>query len=220
MMNSMRSIFRLRLSALMAAAVGALWALSGCMAEATQGGSDTETLSGVLLTSGGKPAAGALVKLVPSTYDPSQPDPSLIRLTFTNPQGRYTFPKNRAAGSYNLLAAGQTEGAAFIATLSADSVPDTLSLEPTRVILLSMLGSASYAYDPGMAWFPGTDLLFRCETEAAIAMKGLPRSLNSLVLESTAGWRHDYTFHVPSDTLVINASKYGIECYPWAPFRR
>jgi hypothetical protein len=218
MMNSMRSIFRLRLSAFMAAAVGALWALSGCTPEATQGGSDTETLSGVLLTSGGMPAAGAQVKLVPSTYDPSQPDPSLIRFTYTNPQGRYTFPKSRAAGSYNLLAAGQTEGAAFIATLSADSVPDTLSLEPTRVIFLSMFGSASYAYDPGMAWFPGTDFLFRCETEAAIAMKGLPRSLNSLVLKSTAGWRHDYTFHVPGDTLVINASKYGIECYPGEPF--
>ncbi|MEO7959579.1 MAG: hypothetical protein ABIW76_23110 [Fibrobacteria bacterium] len=213
----MRSTSLFRLSLWLAAAAAFL-ASSGCMPEATaQGGSDTETLTGLLFTPEGKPAVGARVKLIPSTYNPSLPDTTLIRVAVTSPLGLYTFPKTRAEGSYNLLAAGMTGGAAFLASLSADSVPDTLRLEPPRSIFLRMTGS-TYNYDPTQAWFPGTDLFVRCENDSAIAWKGLPRSLNSMVFESSAGWRHDYTFYLPNDSLIITASEYGVDCYPlWSP---
>ncbi|MEO6096227.1 MAG: carboxypeptidase-like regulatory domain-containing protein [Fibrobacteria bacterium] len=212
----MRKTFRFLPSvwAAAAAAAATLMALSGCMPEATQGGSDTETLSGLVLTPKGKAAVGARVKLIPSTYDPSQPNASLIREVTTDSQGRYTFPKTPARGSFNILAVGPTQDAAFIASLSADSVPDTLRLEPPRTILVTMYGS-SYDYAPGRVWFPGTDILFICNSEASMAMKGLARSLNSLVLESSEDWRHDYTFHIPGDTLVIEVSRFSISAYPF-----
>jgi hypothetical protein len=214
-MNPMGSFSPFRHSTWLAAAAAAFLAFSGCTPEATaQGGSDTETLTGILLTPEGKPAVGARVKLIPSNYDPSHPDTSRIRVVVTNPLGRYTFPKIRAAGSYNLLAAGMTGDAAFLPSLSADSVPDTVRLQPPHVIFLSMTG-ATYNYDPTQAWFPGTDLFVRCENDSAIAWKGLPQSLRSMVFESSAGWRHDYTFYIPNDSLIITASEYGVDCYPY-----
>ena len=40
------------------------------------GGSDTETLTGIVATPGGLPSARTGVKLIPAGYDPSHPDPA------------------------------------------------------------------------------------------------------------------------------------------------
>jgi hypothetical protein len=212
----MRAPSRSRFSAL-AAAAAALLSLSGCMFQAVQGGSDTETFTGLLLTPEGKPAAGARVRLIPSDYDPTRPDSARIRVAVTDRRGRYTFPRTESAGSYNLLAAGNKAGALFREALSPDSLPDTLRLDTARVIRLGMYEDSFYTYEPGQAWFPGTDILVRCEADSAMVMDLVPRNLNNLVLEGSHGWRHDYTIEIPGDSLSIQANRFEVKCdaLPW-----
>lgn len=212
----MRAPFRFRIFALaLAAAAAALPSLPGCTSESSlQGGTDTETLTGLMLTAQGNPAAGARVKLIPSGYDPSRPDTAKIRVAVTDPGGRYTFPKAKDAGSFNLLATGSAGDAVFLEALPGDSVPDTLRLGTARMFYVATYGD-SYDYQPGMAWFPGTDLLVRCGTDSSVTMKGVPGNLNYLVIKGDAGWRHEFTVQVPGDTLVIGATQFAIDAHPY-----
>lgn len=185
---------------------------SGCLSD--HGGSDTETLLPVLLTADGRPAAGVQVKLVPEDYDPSRPTPSAIRSALTDAKGRYAFPAG-IAGAYNLLAAGAGDQALFLAGVAADSLPDTLSLDRARVLFVSLHGDGYTRADSGKAWFPGSDLFVRCDGDTATKLEKVPRGLDGMVIESRAGWRHEYEITNPGDSLVIKADRFGVQCDPY-----
>ena len=205
----MRKPFPMRI--ILAALVLLALSLLGCVADG--GGSDTETLTGLLLTAEGKPAVNAQVKLIPATYDPSKPQPGLVRSVRTDAKGAYRFPKAPAAGTFNLLAVGATPDAAvFEQGLAADSVPDTLSLAKARVFYISLHGDTYAEADSGKAWFPGTDVFIRCEGVAPTKVESVARGMDEMILESRAGWRHDYEVTNPADTLAIRANRLEVRC--------
>lgn len=184
---------------------------AGCISDG--GGSDTETLTGVLRTAEGQPAANARVKLIPAAYDPSKPEPGLIRTAYTDAKGAYRFEKAPAAGAFNLLAVAATPGAAaFEEGLAADSVPDTLTLSKARVVFLSLHNETYATADSGKAWFPGTDVFVRCEGVTATKLETVPRGMDKMVIESRAGWRHDYQITNPADSLAIHADRNQVRC--------
>lgn len=200
------------------AALLAAVAMEGCLAD---GGSDTETLTGQLLGPDGSPAAGVRVKLVPAGYDPSRPAPERVRAATTDAEGRYALPSAHG-GSYNLLAAdaagsyGYSGGVGvYVRGLPGDSVPESLTLAKARVFLITLHGDDYAPADSGRAWFPGTDLLVRCDGVTATRVESLPAGLDSLVLESRAGWRHDYRVTVPGDSLDIRATRQGVTASPY-----
>lgn len=186
--------------------------LLGCLSD--HGGSDTETLLPVLLAADGAPAAGARVRLVPADYDPSQPRPASIRTATADAQGRYAFPSG-LTGAYNLIASGDGDEAVFLAGVAASSLPDTLSLETARVVFVSLHGDGYTQADSGKAWFPGSDIFVRCEVDTATKLERLPRGLDGMVIESRAGWRHEYQITNPADSLVIKADRFGVQCNPY-----
>ena len=192
--------------------------LFGCLAQG--GGSDTETLTGRILAPDGRPAAGVEVTLLPSAYDPSRPEPSQVRIATTDAQGGYAFPR-AAAGTYNLLvreppgAFGFAGGAGVFAEgLPADSLPATLTLAKARIFYISLHDDAYSPADSGTAWFPGTDILARCEGVTATRVESLPAGLDDLVLRSRAGWRHDVRVTQPGDSLDISANPQGVAIRP------
>lgn len=185
--------------------------LAGCVSDG--GGSDTETLTGLLRTADGQPAANAKVKLIPTAYDPSKPEPGLIRTVYTDAKGAYRFDRSPAAGSFNLLAVGaSSDAAAFEAGLPADSVPATLTLSKARVVFLSLHNETYATADSGKAWFPGTDVFIRCEGVTATKLETVPRGMDNMVIESRAGWRHDYRITNPADSLAIHADRNQVRC--------
>lgn len=192
--------------------------LSGCLAE--HGGSDTETLTGHILAPDGRPAAGVEVTLLPAAYDPSRPEPAKVRTATTDAEGRYSVPK-ASSGTYNLVvreasgAYGYDAGAGiFAGGLPADSLPDALTLSRARVFYISLHDDAYTPADSGTAWFPGTDILVRCEGATATRVASLPAGLENLVLQSRAGWRHDYRVTQPGDSLDISANPQGVTVSP------
>lgn len=200
------------------AAAAPLALLLGCLAGG--GGSDTETLTGRLLAPDGRPAPGVEVTLVPEAYDPSRPDPERVRTAITDAEGRYAFPK-AAGGTYNLVAReapgayGFPGGAgAFAGGLAGDSLPGALTLGKARVFYISLHDDAYTAADSGTAWFPGTDILVRCDGGTATPVGSLPAGLDSLVLESRAGWRHGIRVDQPGDSLDIAADRRGVRVSP------
>lgn len=199
----------------------AAWSLAllfGCLTQG--GGSDTETLTGRILAPDGLPAAGVEVRLVPEAYDPSRPEPGKVRAALTDAEGRYSVPKT-SAGNYNLIvreapgAYGLAGGAGVFAEgLPADSVPAVLTLAKARVFYISLHDDAYTPADSGTAWFPGTDILVRCDGVTATRVESLPAGLESLVLQSLAGWRHDYRVTLPGDSLDISANRQGVTVTP------
>jgi hypothetical protein len=161
------------------------------------------------------------VKLVPAAYDPSLPAPAQVRVATTDAEGRYAFPK-ASGGVYNLLARGAAGAygesggtGVYVRGLAADSLPAILSLAKARVFFISLHDDAYTQADSGRAWFPGTDLLVRCEGITATKVESLPAGLDSLVLQSRAGWRHDYRVTVPGDSLSIMANRQGVTAMPY-----
>lgn len=182
------------------------------------GGSDTETLTGILRTAEGEPAVGARVRLIPEGFDPSGTDTSGIRTSITDAEGRYRFQADDAfkSGAYNILALSRDSGqAAFQPGVAPKALPSTLTLAKARVYFVSLHGDAYASADSGKAWLPGTDLFVRCDGRTASKLGGVPRGIDDLVLESRAGWRHDYTVTLPGDSLVIRANRYEVQCQPF-----
>lgn len=194
--------------------LGALF-IVGCF---SGGGSDTETLTGRILKPDGTPSAGTEVKLIPGDYDPAHPDSALIRSTRTDAAGRYSFLTAPVAGSYNLLASDSSDGpaglAVFAPALTADSLPKTLSLAKARVFYITLHRIDYPIADSGKAYFPGTDILIRCQGVAATRLNGVPLGLDRIILESRAGWRHDYQVTVPGDSLNIKANQDSVTVTP------
>lgn len=212
------AVFLRRLPALAAALLLAIFPalFQGCMPEG--GGSDTETLTGILRTADGIPAAGARVKLIPEWYDPSRPNPDHIRSTVTDAQGRYRLRVTPGVetGTFNLLAisADSSQGI-FQSGLASNALPSALTMEESRVFFISLHGDSYTQADSGKAWFPGTDLFVRCDGDTATKLNSVPRGISDMVLESRAGWRHEYTVTNPGDSLLIRANRFEVQCLPY-----
>jgi hypothetical protein len=201
-----------------ASAIGFLLLGWGCVSDG--GGSDTETFAPLVLRADGSPAADAEVKLVPADYNPSDSAPERILTVRTDVQGRFRIPEP-PAGNYNLLATaaagahGSSDEAGFAQGVAAGDLPDTLRLARARVLFISVHGDTYAAADSGKAWFPGTDLFVRCDGTGVSVLEGVPRTLGSMVIESRAGWRHEFELTTPGDSLVIWATRERVYSDPY-----
>lgn len=199
-----------------AAALAAL-ALAACLftpeKSARGGGSDTETLTGLVKGAAGAPAARVQVKLVPADYDPSRPDTARIRKAMTDSQGRFTFEKVDTAATWNVIAG---DAAAKEWAMAKDLKPGSeippISLASAKVFRFS-LHSAQYQYrDSGIAYFPGTDIFARCNGITATPVDSVPLGALRFVVASSAGWKHDTTLTSVLDSVDVKADKEKVLC--------
>jgi hypothetical protein len=202
----------------MAFAIVLLLLAWGCVSDG--GGSDTETLTALILREDGSPAADAEVKLVPADYNPVDSAPERILTVRADSLGRFRIP-DPPAGNYNLLATASggaqapADEAAFSERVTAGNLPDTLRLARARVLFISVHGDTYAAVDSGKAWFPGTDLFVRCDGTGVTVLERVPRTLGSMVIESLAGWRHEFELTTPGDSLVIWATRERVYSEPY-----
>jgi hypothetical protein len=186
---------------------------ASCMPEG--GGSDTETLTpaltGTVSLRSGAPAAGALVKLVPSGFDPARPDDAPIRRTLADASGKYLFADLDTGKTYNVIAGKPGDKAwAFVGEVRAGGAETDLFLDPAKVFLISLHAEAYTRADSGVAFFPGTDILARCDGITVSAIDSVPAGVLRLVVESRAGWKHDTTLVSVNDTAKVRADRDGI----------
>lgn len=170
------------------------------------GGSDTETLTGFVIGAEGSPQAGIPVKLLPASYDPSHPDPALIRRVLTDATGKFSFTPVDTALSWNVIAgdpAGKSWAIAQGLRPGPASAPLALSLG--KVFLISLHTSGYVTRDSGIAYFPGTDILTHCSASSISLVDSVPAGATRFVIESRAGWKYDTTLAVPGDTARIRA---------------
>ena len=190
--------------------------LGGCLKD-NGGGSDTETLSlsGIVYGGDGKPQADALVKLFPSDYNPSRPDASRLRSARTGADGGFRFEGLAGAGPYNLVSqAGPERQTAFAESLRAGPAAETLRLTLARTYFLSMHDSSYAASDSGIVYFPGTDILARCDSRSLSKVDSIPAGLRRIVAESRKGWRRDSLLVITRDSVRIEASEKGFLVIP------
>jgi hypothetical protein len=200
-------------------AVLASLALAACVfspeRQARGGGSDTETLTGVVTGPSGAGAAGVQVKLIPAGYDPSRPEAARIRRTRTGSDGSFRFEKVDTAAAWNLIA-GETGLAAwaFADGVRAGGSPRSLALSAPKVFLVSLHATVYAAKDSGIAYFPGTDILTRCDARSVSRLDSVPAGASRIVIESRAGWKHDTTLVSVADTAKVVADSAGIRITP------
>lgn len=181
------------------------------------GGSDTETLTGTVSLPAGAPAARTMVKLIPIDYDPSQPDDSRIRRTLTDDAGRFNFGKLEKGGTYNVIAGNTLEKTW---ALAKGVLPGTknkaLVLAQAKVFLFDLHAENYQRADSGVAYFPGTDILTRCDGLRASRVDSVPAGALRFVVESRLGWAHDTTLASASviDTAKVLATKNGVVLNP------
>ncbi len=205
-------------------ALGAL-VLSACLSAPTPlapthppivdgGGSDTETLTGLVSFNDGLPAVGVPVKLLPAAYDPSHPDTSLIRRSVTDSKGEYSFESVDTLKLWNVIAGDKGRNAWALARNLRPGKPASLNLSTGKIFLVT-LRVANYATsDSGIAFFPGTDILTRCDSRSVSAVDSVPAQALRFVVESRAGWKHDTTLVAVADTARIRADRNQIVITP------
>jgi hypothetical protein len=192
--------------------LGAL-ALAACLAANDGGGSDTETLSGIVTDANGAAAAGARVKLLPAGYDPSRSGPGAIRETVTGADGAFRFGGVDPGQAWNVIVADAPRATwAFARGLRPGGTAHPLSLGRPKVFNFSM-HSTTYAYrDSGIAYFPGTDILARCNGITAATVDSVPPGALRFVVESRSGWKHDTTLAAVADSVDVHADKEKVIC--------
>jgi len=199
-------------------AILAALSLAACMFSPDRqagGGSDTETLTGVVALADGPRAAGVPVKLIPALYDPSRPDTSRIRRALTASDGSFRFEGVDTAISWNLIAGeAGLKAWAFAGNLRAGESPGTLILSAPKVFLVSLHSSAYAAKDSGIAYFPGTDIIARCDAVSVSRLDSVPAGATRIVIESRAGWKHDTTLVSVTDTAKVVADSAGLRITP------
>ncbi|MDB5107042.1 MAG: hypothetical protein JWP91_4731 [Fibrobacteres bacterium] len=179
------------------------------------GGSDTETLTGLVSSPSGLPAAGASVKLIPADYDPSHPDPARIRRAVTDPSGHFRIDKLEKGKAYNVIAGSAAQKAwAIAAGLQPGTDRKDLSLSTAKVFLFSLHSEDYMKSDSGIAYFPGTDILTRCDGLFPSEIDSVPMGALRFVVESRAGWVHDTTLVSVSDTAKVIATRSTMFLYP------
>jgi len=183
------------------------------------GGSDSETLTGMVYTSEGKPSARILVKLIPADYDPSQPNVNTIRLSTTNDSGQFKFEKVDSLKVYNIIAGNSidkkwaiSKDATLKKVIAAQGLKITLA--DAKVFLFSLHTSIYETKDSGIAYFPGTDILAHCDGINASTVDSVPTGALRFVVQSRAGWKHDTTLVTTRDTVSIIAEATGINVTP------
>ncbi len=181
------------------------------------GGSDTETLTGVVASGDGSVAAHTLVKLIPADYDPSHPDTTLIRHTLTDAAGLFRFDKLDKDKEYNVIAGTAARKTwAYAPGLRTGQDRKSLSLSLAKVFLFSLHSQDYIQSDSGIAFFPGTDILTRCDGISLSKVDSVPMGALRLVVQSRAGWIHDTTlaYAAVKDTAKVIATKSSLILYP------
>jgi hypothetical protein len=89
-----------------------------------------------------------------------------------------------------------------------------LSLSAPKIFLVSLHSSAYAAKDSGIAYFPGTDILARCDAISVSRLDSVPEGASHFVIESRAGWKHDTTLVSVADTAKVVADSAGIRISP------
>ena len=176
------------------------------------GGSQTETLTGFAYSPAGERLPGIRVKLFPSGYDPSQPDTAALRQAVTDDSGRFAFTRLDTAAYYNLIA-GQPDLRlwAYAESLQTRPVDRPLTLGLASIVMVDLHSSTTYATrDSGIAFFPGTDILARCDGRTTARVDSIPSGLRNLVLRSRAGWQHQVEVPQNTDSVFVTASSTNV----------
>lgn len=210
-MNSLKRALRITAAGLALAALHC--GLSPDEPVSRGGGSDTETLTGLVSLQTGAPAARVSVKLIPSGYDPSKPDAAALRFAMTDDSGRFVFDKLDSLKYYNVIAGKRDERAwAMAESLRTGPGRKHLALSKARIFMVSLEYYDYQSVDSGIAYFPGTDILVHCNSVDAYKLDSVPTQVDHVVMESRAGWRHDSTFVLVQDSVDLKADKDGITC--------
>lgn len=172
------------------------------------GGSDTETLTGLVSASDGSPKPGIPVKLLPASYDPSHPEPARIRRVLTDAAGKFSFDKVDTALAWNVIAGDSASRSWALAQgLRPGPAAAPLTLSLGKVFLVSLHSATYGSKDSGIAYFPGTDILTRCNSGFISEVDSVPAGATRFVIESRAGWKYDTTLAVPRDTTRVSADR-------------
>jgi hypothetical protein len=172
------------------------------------GGSQTETLTGFAYSPSGERLPGIRVKLFPSGYDPSQPDTSLLRQAVTDDSGRFAFTRLDTAAFYNLIAGQPAQRLwAYAESLQTRPVDRPLTLGLASIVMVDLHSSGTYGLrDSGIAYFPGTDILARCDGSSPARVDSIPAGLRNLILRSRAGWEQRVEVPRDADSVFVRAS--------------
>jgi hypothetical protein len=175
------------------------------------GGSDAETLTGLISSPMGQPSARTLVKLIPADYDPSHPDTARIRRAMTDDSGHFRFEKLEKGRAYNVIA-GNAEEKSWVMSSGLTAGPErkALTLALAKVVLFSLHSDGYISRDSGVAYFPGTDIFTRCNGVTASVVDSVPFGALRFVVESRAGWKHELTVISLEDTTDVVAGKDGL----------
>jgi hypothetical protein len=195
--------------------------ITACIFEAEKvahgGGSDTETLTGLVTTPEGTPSARTWVKLIPADYDPSHPDTTLIHRAMTDDSGRFLFEKIAKGKAYNIIAGSAADKSwAYAPGVEAGAVKGrlTLNLALAKVFLFELHTENYSSLDSGIAFFPGTDIFTRCDGVSFSKVDSVPTGALRFVVRSRAGWSHDTTLASVVDTAKVLATRNGVQLYP------
>lgn len=197
--------------------ISACFLFSACLFQ-EGGGSDTETLTGSVSNPVGAPAARIRVKAIPEDYDPSHPDDSRIRRVLTDDAGRFHFKNLEKGQAYNVIAGDAFEKTwAYAKEVRSGGKTNPLILSQAKVFLFDLHAENYQRADSGIAYFPGTDILTRCDGVSFSTVDSVPSGALRFVVESLgAGWAHDTTLASASvsDTAKVLASRKGVILYP------
>ncbi len=179
------------------------------------GGSDTETLTGVITTDNQVAAARILVKLLPANYNPSLPDSTRILKTYTDSLGHFKFTKLDSNAFFNIIAGVPADHKwVYAESVQVSHRANSLALSMSKVVLISLEYAGYETRDSGLAYFPGTDILTRCNGVSASRVDSIPSGVRHIVVTSRAGWAHDSTLVALKDTTQIKADRNGITLLP------
>jgi hypothetical protein len=185
--------------------------LAACVSD-PGGGSDTETLTGVVLMQNGTRKPDAIVKLFPADYDPRRPSSFQVRTTVSDDSGRFRFT-GVGKRYYNLIAVGKTKlHVAYRGNVQAGPEDHVLRTGPMRVFIISLYDERNQPTESGTFYFPGTDIMARCDGVKPAVVDSVPYGLDRVVVESRSGWRHDTDLAWIGDTVAIEAFPDGIHC--------
>jgi hypothetical protein len=179
------------------------------------GSSDTETLTGIVTGINGTPSIGASIKLLPANYDPSHPDTTKIRKAKTDSMGIFSFDRVDTSKVWNVIA-GSTEKKswAMVQGVKPGKGEQSLNLAMAKTFLISLHSSIYTVQDSGIAYFPGTDILVKCNGVTVSLVDTVPAEALRFIVESRSGWKHDTTFSTSSDTAKIMADSINIRITP------
>ncbi len=187
------------------------------------GGSDAETITGIVTLPSGKAAALTEVKLIPSDYDPSQPGINLITKTISDSNGNFSFKAFDKNKEYNIIVKKlNLDGGGHYLSAQQMKIKGSnngktlfkIQLATSKVFLFSMHGDVYAPADSGIAYFPGTDILTHCNGIDESPIDSVPAGALRFKIVSRAGWQYDTTLTSVFDTTRVSASKSSIKLLP------